>query len=70
MKYLGLFVALFVLSAQGQVPRLADGKPDLGGDGVWLPSHVADLAPKSDVPFQAWAKLKFQENHAMKQSSG
>lgn len=68
MKYCCLFAALVVLHAQGQVPHLADGKPDLGGDGVWLPGHVADLATQSDVPFQPWAKLKFQENNAMKQS--
>jgi hypothetical protein len=68
MKYCWLFAALVVLNAQGQVPHRSDGKPDLGGDGVWLPPHVADLASKSDVPFQPRAKLKFQENHAVKQS--
>jgi hypothetical protein len=68
MKYCCLFAAIVVLNAHGQVPHLSDSKPDLGGDGVWLPRHVADLASKSDVPFQPWAKLKFQENHAMKQS--
>ncbi len=68
MRYCCLFAALVVLNAQGQVPRLADGKPDLGGDGVWLPRHVADLASKSGVPFQPWAKLRFQENNAKQQS--
>jgi hypothetical protein len=66
MKYCCLFCALAVMHAQGQV------HPDLGSDGVWLPAHVADLAstvvPKSDVPFQPWAKLKFQQNHAAKQN--
>jgi hypothetical protein len=59
MKY--LLAVLAVISAQAQVP-------DLGGDGVWLPQHVADLASKADVPFQPSAKLKFQENNAMKKS--
>jgi hypothetical protein len=68
MKYFCFFAAVAVINAQGQMPRLADGKPDLGGDGVWLPRQVPDLALKTDVPFQAWAKLKFQENSAMKQN--
>jgi hypothetical protein len=68
MKYCYFLAALAVVHAQGQIPRLADGNPDLGSDGVWLPLHVTDLAPKADVPFQAWAKLKFQENNAMKRS--
>lgn len=59
MKYLlGL---LAVISAQAQIP-------DLGSGGIWLPAHVADLASKASAPFQPWAKLKFQQNHAMKQS--
>jgi hypothetical protein len=68
MKYCCLFAVLVVLPAQGQIPRLADGKPDLSGGGVWLPRHVADLAPTSGVPFQPWAKLKFQENNAEQRS--
>jgi hypothetical protein len=68
MKYCYFLAALAVVHAQGQIPRLADGNPDLGSDGVWLPGHVADVASKADVPFQAWAKLKFQENNAMKQN--
>jgi hypothetical protein len=62
MRYFCFFAAMAVVHAQGQVP------PDLGGDGVWLPRHVADLAPSGDVPLLAWAKLKFQENKAVKQS--
>src|SRR5580700_10620930 len=62
MKYFYFFAALAVVQAQGKVP------PDLGGDGVWLPRHVADLAASGNVPFLAWAKLKFQENKATKQS--
>ncbi len=50
------------------VPRLPDGKPDLGGDGVWFPLRIGDLASgadyKVDVPFLKWAKAKFEENHA------
>jgi hypothetical protein len=68
MKYCFLFTALAVMHAQGQVPRLADGHPDLGIGGVWLPAHVADMALNADAPFQPWAKLKFQENHAMQRS--
>jgi hypothetical protein len=68
MKLFCFFAALAVVHAQGQMPRLADGRPDLGGDGIWLPSQVKDLAMKNDVPFQASAKLKFQENNAMKQN--
>jgi|SRR5579863_1578550 len=66
MKYFYFLAALAVVQAQGQVSRLADGKPDLGSDGVWLPGQVADMASQASVPFLAWAKLKFQENHAMK----
>jgi hypothetical protein len=68
MKYCILFAALVVIAAQGQVARLADGHPDLGGNGVWLPAPVADLASKSDVPFQPWAKQRFQENNARPQN--
>jgi hypothetical protein len=57
MKYCFLFCALGVMHAQ-----------DLGGDGVWMPAHVADLASKTSVPFQAWAKLKFEANRAMQQT--
>jgi hypothetical protein len=50
------------------VPRLPDGKPDLGGDGVWFPVRVADIASgadyKVDVPFLKAAKAKFEDNHA------
>jgi hypothetical protein len=70
MKYFYFLAALAVVHAQGRVSRLADGKPDLGSDGVWLPGQVADLASKADVPLLPWAKLKFQENNAMKQNDG
>lgn len=50
----GLFLtALVVMHAQAQTPDLA---------GVWLPDHTADMASGIDVPFQSWAKAKFQEN--------
>jgi hypothetical protein len=66
MKYCFLLCVVGVMHAQDLV------HPDLSGDGVWLPAHVADLAsktaPTSDVPFLDWAKLKFQENHALKQN--
>ncbi|MGB6946266.1 MAG: hypothetical protein WBE37_27965 [Bryobacteraceae bacterium] len=69
MKYCFFLAALAVLQAQGQVARLADGHPDLSGNGVWLPRHVADLASNlssgSEISLQASAKLKFQKNRAM-----
>jgi hypothetical protein len=72
MKYSFFLVALMVSQVQGQVAPLADGHPDLSGDGVWLPRHVADLGSKlssgSEIPFQPEAKLKFQKNHAMPQN--
>ena len=58
MKCFCFFVALAVLHAQGN--------PDLGSGGVWLPHHVADIGSKIDVPFQPWAKQKFQQNSAQK----
>lgn len=61
MKYCLLFVTLVVMRAQSL-------KPDLGGDGVWLPTHVPDLGSNVDVPFQDWARLKFQANHAMQRN--
>jgi len=61
MKYCFLFCVLGVVHAQ-----------DLGSDGVWLPNPLADLASKvpsnAAVPFQPWAKLKFQENQAKRQN--
>jgi hypothetical protein len=61
MKYCFLFCVLGIMHAQ-----------DLGSDGVWLPQPVVDLASKApssaSVPFQSWARLKFQENRAMQQN--
>ena len=37
MKY--VLAVLAVISAQAQIP-------DLGGDGIWLPAHVADSGSK------------------------
>jgi hypothetical protein len=67
MKHLVFLAALAVMHAQGQVPRLADGHPDLGGNGVWLPAHVPDLALNANLPFQGWARAKFQANNSTKQ---
>lgn len=36
--------------------------------GVWLPEAVHDMAAGIDIPFLPWAKDKFQENGAAKQS--
>ncbi len=68
MKHCFFWAVLAVMSAQGQIPRLADGHPDLSGKGVWLPAHVADLAAGADTPFLPWARQKFQENQAAKQN--
>ena len=37
-------------------------------DGVWLPRHIADLGAGIAVPFQPWAKAKFEANHVLKQN--
>ncbi len=60
--------ALVVIQAQGQVPHRADGHPDLGSRGVWLPRPVPDMALNGDVPFQTSARQKFQENRVAKQN--
>ena len=63
MKYRCILVAALALAqAQGQFPRLDDGHPDLGSDGVWLPRPLADLAAAAKIPFQARAQQKFQGN--------
>ena len=56
MKYCLFLAAMTAMHAQAQV------HPDLGGDGVWLPKNVADMGSSANVPFQPWAKAKFQEN--------
>jgi len=68
MKYCFVIAALAVLHVQAQVPRTADGHPDLGSGGVWLPAHLADLASDVNVPFQGWSKAKFQANESIKQN--
>lgn len=39
---------------------------DFGGNGVWFPRAIPDIAvggeAKVEVPFQQWAKSKFEEN--------
>ena len=58
------------LGAQTLTP-LADGTPDLGGKGVWRPRSVGDAARADhdvEVPFLPWAKLRFDETRAGKQS--
>jgi hypothetical protein len=59
MKGYLLLAALVVVPLQAQ-------KPDLGG--VWVPLLVKDLGSNTNIPFQAWAKQKFQENQAVKQN--
>jgi len=67
MKYSLVFAALVIAQLRGQVPRLADGHPDLGGDGVWLPERVPDLATRAgEIPLLDSAKLIFQQNGAAK----
>jgi hypothetical protein len=62
MKYCFLFAALVAMQAQNLK------QPDLGGDGVWLPAAVPDLGSNIDIPFQDWAKVKFQANHSMRRN--
>jgi hypothetical protein len=62
MKYCFFLGVFAIIPAQGQVHA------DLGGDGVWLPQHVADMGSTTNVPFQPWAKQKFLENNSLKQS--
>jgi hypothetical protein len=51
-------------------PRLADGKVDFGGKGVWAAIWVLDWADKRwvdravDVPFTPWGRAKFNERRA------
>jgi hypothetical protein len=51
-------------------PRLADGKVDFGGKGVWAAFWVLDWADKKwvdrtiDVPFTPWGLAKFNERQA------
>src|SRR3984893_2456492 len=51
-------------------PRLADGKVDFGGKGVWAAIWVLDWADKRwvdkavDVPFTPWGLAKFNERRA------
>jgi hypothetical protein len=60
-----VFATLTAFAAE-PIPRLADGKPDLGGNGVWFPRGLVDMASdgdsKIDVPFLPWAKAKLEEN--------
>jgi hypothetical protein len=59
MKACLFLAALAVAQTYAQTPDLA---------GVWLPDHVSNLASGTDVPFLPWAKAKFAENAAQKQS--
>jgi len=51
-------------------PRLADGRVDFGGKGVWAAFWVLDWADKRwvdkavDVPFTPWGLAKFNERRA------
>ena len=53
-----------------KTPRLADGKVDFGGKGVWAPIWVLDWAdPKYvdkavEVPFTTWGLATFKERRA------
>jgi hypothetical protein len=52
-------IALAALQARAQTPDFS---------GVWLPAPVHDASAGSDVPFLPWAKARFEENTAAKQS--
>jgi hypothetical protein len=51
-------------------PRLADGRVDFGGKGVWAPLWVLDWSDKKwvdkaiEVPFTPWGLAKFSERRA------
>ena len=51
-------------------PRLADGKTDFGGKGVWSPIWVQDWADTKyvdravDVPFSSWGLKTFQDRRS------
>jgi hypothetical protein len=59
VKVLFLLATLAVMGVQAQTPDFS---------GVWLPKPVHDLAAGINVPFLPWAKTRFQENNAAKQS--
>jgi len=68
MKYCCLFAVLVCPACAGDRSPSGGRKPDLSGGGVLAASPCGDLAPTSGVPFQLWAKLKFQENNAEQRS--
>jgi len=56
----------------GPAPRLADGRPDFGGDGAWYPGFSGNIAEPQwkgvrsadkhvDVPFLPWSVEVFNE---------
>jgi hypothetical protein len=56
----------------GPAPRLADGRPDFGGDGAWYPGFSGNIAEERwkgvrsadthvDVPFLPWSLKVFNE---------
>ncbi len=64
--------ALAAAPVPDKIPRGSDGKPDFGGDGVWFPLRLEDMANgvdhKVDVPFLPWAKKAFEENRAHRET--
>jgi hypothetical protein len=51
---------LIAVAALGQEPA----RQYISADGVWMPRHISDIAPRRGVPFLPWAKEKFQQNSA------
>ena len=70
MRVLVISVLFAAAAAAQPTPRLADGKVDFGGKGVWAPIWVLDWAnPKYvdkavEIPFTPAALAKFQERRA------
>jgi hypothetical protein len=58
--------------AAAPTPRLADGKVDLGGDGIWDQPWITDFGkqlvggPDAKIPFLPWTKAMYDYNAANK----
>src|SRR5689334_7456280 len=58
--------------APGPTPRLADGKVDFGGDGIWSLPWITDFGENlvggkdAKIPFLPWTKAMYDYNAANK----
>ncbi len=71
MASVALLTPVFAQESSAKpTPRLADGKVDFGGKGVWAPIWVQDWADTKyvekaiDVPFTQWGLKTFQERRS------